>query len=52
MEAVVPTTEADAVSLEEQYVHRVYEEIADHFSDTRYKVGFPTPVRLSWFRSG
>jgi len=47
MEAVVPTTEADAASLELQYVHRVYEEIADHFSDTRYKVGFPTPTCLS-----
>lgn len=23
---------------EEQYVHTVYEEIASHFSETRYKV--------------
>lgn len=24
---------------EEQHVHRVYEQIASHFSSTRYKVG-------------
>ena len=26
---------------EEQHVHRVYEEIASHFSSTRYKVRVP-----------
>lgn len=28
----------DAVSKEEVYVHTVYNEIASHFSQTRYKV--------------
>ena len=50
MEAVVPPAEADAAGLEAQFVHRVYEEIADHFSDTRYKVGYRPPARLSWWR--
>jgi hypothetical protein len=30
--------EKDAVSLENESVHRVYDIIAGHFSDTRYKV--------------
>lgn len=35
-------TERDAAARadEEQYVHSVYENIAQHFSRTRYKVGF------------
>jgi hypothetical protein len=30
--------EREALSLEEDSVHRVYEIIASHFSETRYKV--------------
>lgn len=29
---------AEAVAKEEQHVHKVYQEIAEHFSNTRYKV--------------
>ncbi len=28
----------DAIEKEQQYVHKVYNEIASHFSQTRYKV--------------
>lgn len=31
----------DALALENEHVHQIYEEIAEHFSDTRYK---PWPV--------
>lgn len=34
----VEDDEKDAVSLENESVHRVYDIIAGHFSDTRYKV--------------
>jgi len=34
----VEDEEKDAVSLENESVHRVYDTIAGHFSDTRYKV--------------
>ncbi|KAL8617113.1 hypothetical protein ACOMHN_014283 [Nucella lapillus] len=33
----LPQTEEEAVALEKQHVYQVYEEIADHFSDTRHK---------------
>uniref|UniRef100_A0A4W3JDD6 tRNA (carboxymethyluridine(34)-5-O)-methyltransferase n=1 Tax=Callorhinchus milii TaxID=7868 RepID=A0A4W3JDD6_CALMI len=32
----VPTSEGDASKLECEYVHKVYNEIADHFSSTRH----------------
>ncbi|XP_062842129.1 alkylated DNA repair protein alkB homolog 8 [Trichomycterus rosablanca] len=32
----VPVARTDACQLEEQYVHRVYEEISSHFSGTRH----------------
>ncbi|XP_050416863.1 alkylated DNA repair protein alkB homolog 8 isoform X2 [Patella vulgata] len=32
----LPNTEEEAISLEQQHVHQVYEEIADHFSSTRH----------------
>ncbi|XP_059176888.1 alkylated DNA repair protein alkB homolog 8-like isoform X2 [Physella acuta] len=34
---VVPQTENEAIELEHQHVHKVYDDIADHFSGTRYK---------------
>lgn len=34
-------TSAAAARDEETYVHQVYDQIASHFSDTRYKVGPP-----------
>ncbi|XP_076446185.1 tRNA (carboxymethyluridine(34)-5-O)-methyltransferase ALKBH8-like [Babylonia areolata] len=33
----LPQTAEEAAALERQHVHQVYEEIADHFSDTRHK---------------
>ncbi|RUS82471.1 hypothetical protein EGW08_009777 [Elysia chlorotica] len=33
----VPQTEEEAVALERKHVNKVYEDIADHFSGTRYK---------------
>lgn len=45
--------EAKAVALENESVHRVYDIIASHFSDTRYKVemfhekAHDSPGRLS-----
>lgn len=38
--AVETPTQGEA-SYEETHVHKVYEEIAGHFSETRYKVCFP-----------
>ncbi|KAK9448562.1 S-adenosyl-L-methionine-dependent methyltransferase [Limtongia smithiae] len=35
------TTDSAAVALEREHVHKVYEEIASHFSQTRYK---PWPI--------
>lgn len=32
--------ESEALSLEKDSVHRVYDIIASHFSETRYKVQF------------
>jgi hypothetical protein len=39
--AVVPAPEMkdSAAKYEEEHVHAVYDEIASHFSSTRYKVG-------------
>jgi hypothetical protein len=33
-----PSDDEEAISLEQESVHRVYDIIASHFSDTRYKV--------------
>ncbi|XP_060065230.1 alkylated DNA repair protein alkB homolog 8-like [Ylistrum balloti] len=33
---ILPQSASDAASLEETHVHKVYEEIADHFSGTRH----------------
>ena len=35
--ASLPTSEIEAVILEQTHVHQVYEKIAEHFSDTRHK---------------
>ena len=52
--------DANALSLENESVHRVYDIIASHFSDTRYKVQFhqstslkpqPWPLVESFLRS-
>ena len=32
------TTNESGVEFEAKHVHEVYDEIAEHFSDTRYKV--------------
>ncbi|KAJ2021045.1 tRNA methyltransferase, has a role in tRNA modification [Coemansia sp. S85] len=40
-EPVADTLEISSTAKEEQYVHAVYNEIAAHFSDTRFK---PWPV--------
>lgn len=34
-------------SYEEEHVHKVYQEIAPHFSSTRYKVCVDNPVASS-----
>ncbi len=34
------TVEGDPEAYEDQNVHMIYEEIATHFSSTRYKVNF------------
>lgn len=41
----VPTENED--SYEQQHVHQVYEEIASHFSETRYKACESASVMLS-----
>ena len=52
----VEDDEKDAVSLENESVHRVYDIIAGHFSDTRYKVWSVSQESLTtshghWWRS-
>ena len=42
--------EAKAVALENESVHRVYDIIASHFSDTRYKVCALSPSETSDLR--
>ena len=37
VEAMLPQTETEALSLERLHVQQVYDDIADHFSGTRYK---------------
>ncbi|GFO09157.1 alkylated DNA repair protein alkb homolog 8 [Plakobranchus ocellatus] len=36
-DATVPQTDSEAVALERKHVNKVYEDIAEHFSGTRYK---------------
>ncbi|XP_005105017.1 alkylated DNA repair protein alkB homolog 8 [Aplysia californica] len=37
IEALLPETEGQAVALEKEHVQQVYDDIAEHFSGTRYK---------------
>lgn len=44
-----PTLQTESEEYEDQHVHQVYEQIASHFSSTRYKVGLPVsgqPISL------
>ncbi|KAK7097708.1 hypothetical protein V1264_004645 [Littorina saxatilis] len=47
-ESFMPKTDKEASALESQHVHSVYEEIADHFSDTRHK---PWPQIADFLRA-
>jgi len=38
-------SEAKSREYEEEHVHDVYQQIASHFSSTRYKVGSPDIIR-------
>lgn len=50
--AVETPTQGEA-SYEETHVHKVYEEIAGHFSETRYKVCVPLYIQTTFLtRSG
>lgn len=44
--AVQPTSvsESQPQNYEDEHVHKIYDEIAPHFSSTRYKVGVFTPA--------
>ncbi|ESO98125.1 hypothetical protein LOTGIDRAFT_143038 [Lottia gigantea] len=44
----LPRNDEDAVKLEQQHVHQVYEEIADHFSSTRHS---PWPQIVQFINS-
>jgi tRNA (uracil-5-)-methyltransferase TRM9 len=46
------SSDAGARALEAAHVHRVYEDIAPHFSDTRYKVGCRWPCGGRGGRAG
>lgn len=44
-----PILQTESEEYENQHVHQVYEQIASHFSATRYKVGLPVseqPISL------
>jgi hypothetical protein len=43
-------SEAQGEAYEEKNVHEVYQQIANHFSATRYKVSLPayTPDAIAW----
>lgn len=47
-EDATDTMEDRGEDYEEEHVHSVYEEIAPHFSSTRYKVCPPPTSRNSW----
>ena len=50
--STLPKSESDASELEREHVHKVYDDIAHHFSDTRYKP-WPRVVEfLQTFPSG
>ena len=40
------TESGAAEGFETRHVHEVYEEIAEHFSETRYKVGFSNSLKI------
>ncbi len=44
----VPRSESDACQLEQEHVHKVYNDIAHNFSDTRHK---PWPRVVDFLRS-
>lgn len=44
----VPQSDGDASRLERKFVHKVYEEIADHFSNTRHS---PWPKVVEFLKS-
>lgn len=43
----IPQSKSDASELEQEHVHKVYNEIAHNFSDTRYK---PWPRVVEFLR--
>lgn len=49
LNSCTPFEAMSAASDEQQYVHQVYDHIASHFSDTRYKVSDSSASRLLWF---
>jgi ubiquinone/menaquinone biosynthesis C-methylase UbiE len=46
--STLPKSEVDANELEQEHVHKVYNDIAHHFSDTRYK---PWPRVVEFLRT-
>jgi alkylated DNA repair protein alkB family protein 8 len=46
--STLPKSESDANELEQEHVHKVYNDIAHHFSDTRYK---PWPRVVDFLRT-
>jgi alkylated DNA repair protein alkB family protein 8 len=44
----LPKSESDANELEQEHVHKVYNDIAHHFSNTRYK---PWPRVVDFLRT-
>lgn len=48
MKSVTPASVVgDPQAYEDQHVHAVYDQIASHFSSTRYKVGSDSPQMIS-----
>ena len=48
----LPKSKLDACELEEEYVHKIYNQIAHHFSDTRHKPWLSVVDFLHTFLSG
>ncbi len=46
--STLPKSESDACQLEQEHVHKVYNEIAHNFSDTRHK---PWPRVVEFLRT-
>lgn len=42
-----PILQTESEEYEDKHVHQVYEQIASHFSATRYKVGLPVSEQLT-----